>query len=930
MSTDPLARILVVDDEAAQMRALCDTLRDQGYETVGCSGGAEALAALRETRFDLILSDLTMPGMDGITLLAEAREVDRELMGIIMTGQGTIATAVEAMKAGAFDYILKPFKLSVILPVLSRALTVRQLRLENSALQEGLRQRTAALEAANSQLDDLYNNVPCGLHSVDENGLIVRMNDTWLAWLGCSREEIVGKVRHPELMTPQSAELFRSEWFPLFKRQGWLDDAEFEYVRKDGTTFFGLLSATTQYDQEGSFVASRSSVVDITERKRAEQIERHGQQRLRSILDSMFAFVGLFSHEGAVLDVNRAPFEASGARREDVIGKSLWETFFFSHSPEAQARVRRALLGAAQGEAVRTDISVRLAEHLIIDMDATFSLIRDGAGHATYVVGFAVDITERKRAAADLKTLNEQLEARVQERTAQLAESARAMRQLFDSLDATVDAVLVLDPHTLRFTYANQGAVRQLGYSREELLRMSPFDIDPNLSEAGFRKLLADLGASESRNLSLITVHRRKDGQGVLVEITVQLVSPAGEPPRYVAIARDITERKQIEQQLRQGQKMEAIGQLTGGIAHDFNNLLGVIVGNLDLLERSLAGSEPALKRVGIAQRAALRGADLTKRLLAFSRRQQLDTAPVFVAGCVTNVIEMARRTIGPDIEIGTRIAEDLPAVLADSGGLESALLNLFVNSRDAMPQGGTITVAARLAELDQQYAGVRAGELKAGRYMCIAVSDTGRGMAAETLQRAFEPFFTTKERGKGTGMGLAMVYGFAKQSGGHASIYSESGHGTTVKLYLPLAEPGAAASAAPKAAENHPPLTGTALVVDDEVDLLEIAVAYLEEMGFRVLHAMDGPRALEVLEREPAVDLLLTDIMMPGGMNGVELARRVREARRGIHVVYSTGFSSAALSEKNGMAADGPVLNKPYRRAEFFEAIRKAMLGRA
>jgi PAS domain S-box-containing protein len=926
MSAASSVRILIVDDEAAQMRALCDTLRDQGYETVGFTGGEAALAALREARFDLIVSDLTMPEMDGITLLREACRVDPHLVGIIMTGQGTIATAVEAMKAGAFDYILKPFKLSVILPVLSRALTVRRLRLENSALQEGLRQRTAALEAANGQLDDLYNNVPCGLHSVDANGLIVRMNDTWLSWLGYSREEIIGKVLHSELMTPQSAELFRGKWFPLFKQQGWLDDAEFEYVRKDGTTFFGLLSATTQYDEEGRFVASRSSVVDITERKRAEQIERDAQQRLRNILDTMFAFVGLFSHDGTVLDINRALFETGGARREDVIGKRVWETHFFSHSPEAQARVREALLGAARGEAVRTDLSVRRAEHLIIDMDASFSLIRDRAGRATYIVGSAVDITERKRAEANLKALNEQLEVRVRQRTAQLVESERMMRQLLATLDATIDAALVLDPSTLRFSYANQGAVRQLGYSREELLRMSPLDIDPHLDERRFRELLADLGESESGSRSLTRVHRRKDGRDVLVEITVQIVSPRDEAPRVVAIARDITERNQIEHQLRQSQKMEAIGQLTGGIAHDFNNLLGVVVGNLDLLERLLADNEQALKRVGVAQKAAMRGADLTKRLLAFSRRQQLETGPVAVAGCVANVIEMARRTIGPDIEIGTRIAEDLPAVLADSGGLESALLNLFVNSRDAMPRGGTITVAARLAELDEQYPGVRAGELKAGRYMRIAVSDTGRGMAPEVVQRAFEPFFTTKERGKGTGMGLAMVYGFAKQLGGHANIYSEAGHGTTVTLYLPLAEPGAVASAGHKAAESKPRLTGTALVVDDEIDLLEIAVAYLEEVGFRVLQAMDGPRALEVLEREPAVDLLLTDIMMPGGMNGMELARRAREARRDIRVVYSTGFSSAALSEKNDTAADGPVLNKPYRRAEFFDAIRRAM----
>lgn len=477
------------------------------------------------------------------------------------------------------------------------------------------------------------------------------------------------------------------------------------------------------------------------------------------------------------------------------------------------------------------------------------------------------------------------------------------------------------------FLDVNRALCSILGYSREELLET---DFQSITHE---EDLQADLvmvretldGKRETYQIEKRYVHRQ--GRAVWALVSVSLIRDVGGAPRYfISQVMDFSEHRLMEEQLRQSQKMEAVGQLSGGIAHDFNNLLGVILGNLDLLERALGGNEQALKRVRIAQKAAARGADLTRRLLAFSRRQQLSAEPVAVAECAANVLEMGRRTIGPDVVIETKIANALPPVLADAAGLENVLLNLVINSRDAMPEGGSITMAARLAELDEAYPGVKAGELKAGRYVCIAVTDTGEGMAPDVLQRVFEPFFTTKGRGKGTGLGLAMVYGFAKQSGGHVSIYSEPGHGTTVKLYLPPSQAKVAAAEKSKAVSSRERLEGTALVVDDEVDLLEVAVAYLEEMGLRVLHAMDGPEALAMLEREPGIDLLVTDVMMPGGMNGVELARRARLARPDLRVVYSTGFSSAALSGRNGTAVDGPVLNKPYRRTEFLEAIARAM----
>jgi CheY-like chemotaxis protein len=257
---------------------------------------------------------------------------------------------------------------------------------------------------------------------------------------------------------------------------------------------------------------------------------------------------------------------------------------------------------------------------------------------------------------------------------------------------------------------------------------------------------------------------------------------------------------------------------------------------------------------------------------------------------------------------------------------LENALLNLAVNARDAMPGGGSLTISTELRDLDDSDSPVQAEALTPGRYARIAVSDTGYGMPPETLERVFEPFFTTKPRGKGTGLGLAMVYGFAKQSGGTVRIYSEVGQGTTVSLYLPLIEGVAAPAHVAAESKSHARAVGTVLVVDDEVDLMEIAVVYLEELGYRALHATDGVRALEVLAREPGIDLLITDVIMPGGMNGVELARKVRQLKPGVKIIYSSGFPSEALAERSGTQVDGPLLYKPYERNEFSAAVRRAM----
>jgi PAS domain S-box-containing protein len=528
--------------------------------------------------------------------------------------------------------------------------------------------------------------------------------------------------------------------------------------------------------------------------------------------------------------------------------------------------------------------------------------VRDDAGRIARIAGVAEDITERK----------------------QIDITRARMAAIVDSSE---DAIIGKDINGI-VTDWNAGATKVFGFSAEEMVGNSIVALLPADRLHEEDQILERIGRGETVE-HLETVRKRKDGQLIDVSITVSPIKDAaGKVTGASKIARDITERNNLEQQLRQSQKMEAVGQLTGGIAHDFNNLLGVVLGNLDLLERLVVGNEPAIQRVKNAQKAAMRGADLSRRMLAFSSRQPLNPAPTSLGESIQNMIEMAARALGPDIKITTNLDPSVPPVLVDSMSLENALLNLAVNARDAMPQGGSLMISTRLSNLEESYPPVQAEELKPGRYARIAVSDTGHGMSPETLERAFEPFFTTKPRGKGTGLGLAMVYGFARRSGGTVRIYSEPGRGTTVSLYLPLA--AGMPVPAPVAAASSPQAraVGTVLVVDDEVDLLEIAVAYLEDMGYRALHATDGAHALEVLAREPGIDLLITDVMMPGGMNGVELARKVRELKPDVKIIYSSGFPSEALAERSGTQVDGPLLYKPYQRNEFATAIRRVMDG--
>ncbi len=418
----------------------------------------------------------------------------------------------------------------------------------------------------------------------------------------------------------------------------------------------------------------------------------------------------------------------------------------------------------------------------------------------------------------------------------------------------------------------------------------------------------------------------RADGSPFTAELLCFTIGSGGDS-ESIAVIRDVSERRQLEAQLRQSQKLEAVGQLMGGIAHDFNNMLGVIVGNLDLLERDVTTLPRALGRTQAAIAATLRGADLTRQLLAFARRQHLEPVPLRLAESVADASAAVTRTLETDIRIETRFSPDTPDVMADASALDNVLMNLLTNAGEAMPNGGTISIEAAPVVVDGNHPAVKSGELQPGRYARLRITDTGKGIAPEDLEKVFEPFYTTKQAGKGTGLGLAMVYGFVKQSGGHVKLYSEPGFGTSVSMILPVADAPAQAPTVKLTLVEHRARPGArALVVDDEPELLEVAATYLREMGYEVETATDGPDALRIHQNEPELDLLVTDVIMSGGINGVALSQRMRQRQPDLRVVFTSGFPADALARRDNTRVDGPLVGKPYQRHELNAAIGRTM----
>jgi PAS domain S-box-containing protein len=1419
-----LGQILVVDDEVELKNALVEVLNAQGYDALGCTSGTEALSALREQNFDVLLSDLMMPGMDGVALLRAALEIDQNLVCIIMTGQGTIQTAVDAMKVGAFDYVLKPFQLQALLHVLTRAINVRLLRQENLQLRETvaiyelcqtiaftLNQQTLLSKLADAALQqseadelsillltsddsELYvaavrgenrtrllgERVPLGqgisswvarertplllkghvndarftamwpradirsaisvplqvagklvgiinvnnvssprpftlgqmkaltilastaaaalestslyervrqaeqnYHSIFENavegifqstpeGRFITVNPSMARilgydsseevietitdithqlyvdperraeatrledergvlqgfefesyrkggekiWLSLNRravrdkngveiyregsiEDITERKRTEEALRASEAELralfaamtdvilvldaegryqkiaptdpaylfkppadllgkrlhevFPKEevdfflahirraldegqmhrveyslqingaevWFdgsvspmskdsviwiarditerkqaeamlreseekyrsivetanegvwlvnaeactlfvnqqmaamlgytvaemlgrPVFdfifppdfalveqliaqRQQGTSDANEFRLRRKDGSAIVTLYNATPTKNQAGEVVGSLSMVIDITERKRAEEALKESEVRFQSAFDHAPIGIALVAPDGRFVQVNHSFCEILGYTKEELLASDV---LGITHKDDIVATIGY-IRGLISGEVKISQLEKRYLHKLGHEVLAltNLSLVRDAENKPLYIIAQIQDISERKRIEEALReseeryrvvaetatdviiTIDEnstilfangavervfghavsellgheitmlmpkyqrQVHKAAVRRYAQtgrkhinwesvelpglhksgrevplelsfgefskngkrfftgiardITERKRAEEALLQSeqryrllFKLNPQPMWVFDLETLAFLEVNEAAIHHYGYSREEFLAMTIKDIRP---AEDIPNLLDNISRSMPQYEEAgVWKHQKKDGTIIDVEITAHELTFYGRLAQIV-LAYDVTERRSLEEQLRQSQKLEAVGQLAGGVAHDFNNLLTVITGYSDLSLRRLDKDNPLRSNLEEIKKAGERAASLTRQLLAFSRKQVLQPKVLQLNAIVADVDKMLRRLIGEDIDPLTLLEPSLGQIKADPGQIEQVLLNLAVNARDAMPQGGKLTIETANVYLDNQYVR-RHSAIQPGNYVMLAVSDTGCGIDAETQTRMFEPFFTTKEQGKGTGLGLSTVYGIVNQSGGNIWVYSEVGKGTTFKIYLPRIDGATKMNEARDPLAELPQGRETVLLTEDEEQVRKMIRMILEMNGYHVLEASGGDEALALYKQhEGQIDLVMTDVVMPQ-MSGRELAQSLEILHPGIKVLYMSGYTDDAIVRHGLLDQEIAFLQKPFTPDALMRKMREVL----
>ncbi|HEX7565529.1 MAG TPA: PAS domain S-box protein, partial [Bradyrhizobium sp.] len=500
-----------------------------------------------------------------------------------------------------------------------------------------------------------------------------------------------------------------------------------------------------------------------------------------------------------------------------------------------------------------------------------------------------------------------------------------SMARLTAVVETAVDGFILIDSRG-RILLFNPACEKLFGYRADEVFHENVKMLMPqtySLHHDDYLRNFLRTGERKIIGIGRSVVGLRKDGSTFPMELSVGEARQDGESI-FVGIIHDLTGRLQTEEELRQAQKMEVVGQLSGGIAHDFNNLLTVIVGNAEHLSDQLKFRQDLRQIADDICQAGERGAELTQRLLAFSRRQVLQPLALDCHELLDSMHKLLKRTLRENVEIKISNSDTVTA-FADRAQLESAVLNLALNAQDAMPAGGHLTLSTGAALLDEHYQRLHP-EIVAGEYAMIAVTDDGEGMTAEVAARAFEPFYSTKEVGKGSGLGLSMVYGFAKQSNGHVSIYSEPGLGTTVRIYLPHVITGAESSAAPADDKSMPTGHETILVVEDDPFVRSSVILRVESLGYAVVAAANGNDALAKLAANPGVDLLFTDIVMPGGMNGWELADLARQLRPGLPVLLSSGYAREALVAQGRASEASAILTKPYRKAELARRLREAL----
>ena len=743
-----------------------------------------------------------------------------------------------------------------------------------------------AIRASEARFRTFAQVMPNHVWTARPDGMLDWINERITEYSGRPAEALLG-AGWGEIVHPLDLPVAVERWSQAINK-GEAYETEFRIRNAAGAYRWHLVRAFPIRGDTGVIIQWIGTNTDIEAQKQAEAETTRDRNRIWALSQDLMMVTDF---DGVITAVNPSARRMLGWGEDEMIGRPVTD---FLHSDDADR---------SMSEMVRIIAGSRAAsfENRMLGKDGAYrTLDWTSAAEAGRIHGIGRDITEFRRLSRE--------------------------RERIWNISPVLMVVVRVDG---TISDANPSWTKVLGWLPAETMDRKMLDfLAPEDRERGLRNL-ATLKTS-SGMISTESIYMTRDGGKRRIAWSIIMDSDT-----IYGFGRDITAETEAaaalaasEATLRQSQKMESIGQLTGGVAHDFNNLLQVIGSNLQLLTKDMTGNDRGTRRVGNALEAVTRGARLVSQLLAFGRRQPLSPKVVNLGRLVREMDDILRRTLGEAIEIETVVAGGLWHTMVDPGNVENALLNLAINARDAMEGRGNLTVEVGNAYLDDDYAQT-AQDITPGQYVMLAVTDTGSGIAPEIMEKVFEPFFTTKPEGRGTGLGLSMVYGFVKQSGGHVKIYSEPGHGTTIRLYLPRS----LVSEDYVVTRDNGPITGgaeTILVAEDDDRVRESVIDMLKELGYRVLQAPDAQSALAIIESGLAVDLLFTDVIMPGNLKSTELARMAIERLPGLQVLFTSGYSENSIVHSGRLDPGVELLSKPYTREALARKVRQLLSGGA
>jgi len=734
----------------------------------------------------------------------------------------------------------------------------------------------------------------------DPAGIITYANKKFCEISGYRREELVGNTHRVISSGIHPSSFFKNMWDTISAGRVW--HSEIVNRAKDGSLYWVDTTIAPFHGPDGKiqkYIAIRN---DITAQKQIEQALRASEELFSTAFSASPALIAILEQDTSrYINVNEAWLELMEMDRADVIGKTATEVNTWVNPHD---RVDYIASLERDGNVRDRQIKVRTKNGKLRNLLFAADIVEFAGKRCLMTV--SLDIGER------MKT--EKLETR-----------------LGRVVEGSLNEIYIFDAETLRFSLVNKAALNNLGYSAAEMMGMTPIGITPEINRSEFEPTINRLRNSRRDEISYETKLMRKDG--TMYDVAIRLNYLGNDTPKvFIAFVEDITDRKISEEIARRAQKIEAVGHLTGGIAHDFNNLLGIVLGNLDLLEEDLEARPDLMPLVETAQRAALRGSKMTKRLLSFSSKTVPRSISVNINDSIVSMTPLIERSLTQDIEIANELSDSLWNTSINDGDFEDAILNLAINASKAMPDGGKLTIKTENSDI-QGRGVLSGGKIMAGQYVHLSVSDTGSGIADDVIGKIFDPFFTTDGKGAGTGLGLSMVYGFVERSGGTITVESSVGLGATFHIYLPRGTSLHNGDDVPNDdSELLPRGCETVLVVDDEIDLATVAENILSKLGYRVLTAKNAAQAMEIFDDSGAgeIDLLFSDIVMPGDMNGLELARSAMARRPALKVLMATGNMQKVKNADSFSDLTENLLLKPYSRADLARQVRAMLDGKS